>query len=221
MPESNLDKLFEALRGITRRDKDDRMQSVGEPSGQIFLIVGLGNPGREYRENRHNIGFMLIDRLAQRLGLTFSRTQSKALVTDGRFHEHKVILAKPQTYMNNSGQAVGGLVKFHKLPLVNLLVAYDDVDLPFGVLRIKPSGGSAGQKGMKSILQQLGTQDFPRLRLGIGRPPGRMQAAAYVLQDFDDPDELSIFLDRAADAVLAFVTDGIEQTMTIYNRSEE
>jgi PTH1 family peptidyl-tRNA hydrolase len=221
MTESNLDKLFEALRGITRRDKEDRIKPVGEPSGQTFLMVGLGNPGREYRENRHNIGFMLVDRLAQRMGLTFSRTQSKALVTDGRYLEHKVILAKPQTYMNNSGQAVGGLVKFHKLPLANLLVAYDDVDLPFGTIRMKPSGGSAGQKGMKSILQRLGTQDFPRLRLGIGRPPGRMEAAAYVLQDFDNPAELSIFLDRAADAALAFITDGVEHAMTIYNRSEE
>jgi PTH1 family peptidyl-tRNA hydrolase len=220
MTETNLDKLFEALRGITRREKSGQPKPVEILNGQTFLIAGLGNPGREYRENRHNIGFMLVDRLAQRLEVTFSRTQSQALVTDGRYQNHKIILVKPQTYMNNSGQAVGGLVKFHKLPLANLLVAYDDVDLPFGAIRMKTSGGSAGQKGMKSIIQRLGTQDFPRLRLGIGRPPGRMEAAAYVLQDFDNPEELELFLERAADAALAFISDGIEQAMTVYNRGE-
>ncbi|MBA4379992.1 MAG: aminoacyl-tRNA hydrolase, partial [Anaerolinea sp.] len=161
-----------------------------------FLIVGLGNPGREYRENRHNIGFMLVDRLALKLGARFTRLQSKSLVSSVIYnrvgaahstysaHGNKIILAKPQTYMNLSGQSVQGLVRFYKLPLTNLLVAHDDLDLPPGTIRIRPDGGSAGQKGMASIIERLGTDEFPRLRLGIGRPPGQMQAPDYVLQDF-------------------------------------
>jgi len=222
MTESNLDKLFDAIRGITRREKKDQPPpGEGMLTHETFVIVGLGNPGREYEGNRHNIGFMIVDKLAEHLTVTFSRTQNKALVTDGRYEGNKVILAKPQTYMNNSGTVVGGLVKFYKIPLSNLLVVYDDVDLPFGAIRMKPSGGSAGQKGMRSILQRLGTQDFPRLRLGIGRPPGRMDAAAYVLQDFKNQEELLIFLARAADAVLSYVKDGIEPAMTVYNRNEK
>ena len=131
---------------------------------QTYLIVGLGNPGRKYKHNRHNIGFMLVDRLAERLGVTFSRLQHKALVTDARYQGKKIILAKPQTYMNNSGQAVRALVRFYKIPLENLLIVYDDVDLPFGSHRLRASGGSAGQKGMQSIIQHLGTKEFYRLR---------------------------------------------------------
>ncbi len=186
---------------------------------ETYLIVGLGNPGRKYKNNRHNIGFMLVDELAARLGGEFSRLQHKALVTDVRHEGKKIILAKPQTYMNNSGQSVGALVRFYKIPLDHLLVVYDDVDLSFGSFRLRPGGGSAGQKGMKSIIQHLGTQEFPRLRLGIGRPPGRMETADYVLQDFPkgQAEELAVLLGRAADAVLAFVDSGIEAAMTRYN----
>lgn len=184
-----------------------------------FLIVGLGNPGREYRANRHNVGFMLLDRLAARLGLTFSRLESKALVTRGEFEGCQLVLAKPQTYMNLSGQAVGALLRFYKVSPDNLLVAYDDVDLPLGTLRLRPSGGSAGQKGMASIIEKLGTQDFPRLRIGIGHPPGRMEAAAYVLQDFSaaEIEMLSATLDRAVEAALTFVTEGLTTAMNRYN----
>lgn len=187
---------------------------------QTFLIVGLGNPGRAYRQTRHNIGFMLIDHLAKRLDLTFGRMQHKALVTTGHYQGQKIILAKPQTFMNNSGQAVGALMRFYKLSPGNLLIACDDVDLPFETLRLRPSGGSAGQKGMKSIIQHWGGQDFPRLRLGIDRPPGRMDTADYVLQKFTERDSeaLTIFLSRAADAALSFVTAGIDAAMTTYNR---
>ncbi|MEA3351801.1 MAG: aminoacyl-tRNA hydrolase [Chloroflexota bacterium] len=190
-------------------------------SNQTYIIAGLGNPGREYKHNRHNIGFMLVDSLAERLGTRFSRLKNKALVTSGRYEGRKLILAKPQTYMNNSGQAVGSLVRFYKLPLTNLLIVYDDVDLPFETIRLRPEGGSAGQKGMKSIIQHLSTNDFPRMRLGIGRPPGRMHTPDYVLQDFSDADAefLHILLDRATDAALTFVTEGIEAAMTKYNRN--
>jgi PTH1 family peptidyl-tRNA hydrolase len=186
-----------------------------------FLITGLGNPGRGYKKNRHNIGFMFVDRLAERLGVQFSRLQNKALVTDGRYKNNKIILAKPQTFMNLSGQAIRSLVKFYKLPLENLLVVHDDVDLPFDTIRLRPAGGSAGQKGMKSIIEHLSTQEFPRLRLGIGRPPGRMEAADYVLQDFSTTEDefLGVFLDRAVDAALEFVTHGIQSAMTEFNRN--
>ena len=184
-----------------------------------FLLIGLGNPGREYRDNRHNFGFMLIDRLIVRLNARGLKLQSKAIVTDAVYNEHKLILAKPQTYMNLSGQSAQGLIHFYKLSLSNVLIAHDDLDLPFGTIRMRPGGGPGGQKGLASTIEQLGTQDIPRLRLGIGRPPGRMDPAAYVLQDFsrDEMKELSSILDRAADAVLTFVTDGLDKAMNKFN----
>ncbi len=196
---------------------DEEIQA--RPAGQTFLIAGLGNPGRQYKHTRHNIGFLVVDRLAERLGLSFSRLQLRALVTDGRYAGQRILLAKPHTYMNDSGQAVGALVRFYKVPLENLIVAHDDVDLPFGTLRIRPGGGSAGQKGVASIIASLGTQDFPRLRMGVGRPSGSKAAAAYVLQEFSraDIELLPEVLGRAAEAVLAFVTDGLEKAMNQYN----
>jgi peptidyl-tRNA hydrolase, PTH1 family len=193
---------------------------------ETFLIVGLGNPGREYRETRHNVGFMLLDRLAVELNARFSRLQSRALVASTTYAsekagtgERKIILAKPQTFMNLSGQSVQGLVHFYKLPLANLLVAHDDLDLPPGTIRIRPDGGSAGQKGMTSILERLGTDAFPRLRLGIGHPPGQMQAPDYVLQEFSKADltVISETLDRAVQAVLTFVSEGLDAAMNKYN----
>jgi len=188
---------------------------------QTVLIAGLGNPGRAYRQTRHNIGFMLVDHLAEELDLTFRRMQHKALITTGHYQGHKFILAKPQTFMNNSGQSVGALMRFYKLSFENLLIACDDVDLPFETMRLRPSGGSAGQKGMKSIIQHLGSQDFSRLRLGIGRPPGRMDTADFVLQKFAarDSETLAIFLRHAGDAVFRFITNGIDDAMTTFNRT--
>jgi len=188
-----------------------------------YLIVGLGNPGREYLGNRHNVGFMMLDRLARYLQVSFSRLESKALVTKADYQANRLILAKPQTYMNLSGQAVGGLARFYKVPLEQMLIVYDDVDLPFGALRMRPTGGSAGQKGMASIIERLGSQDFPRLRIGVGRPPGRMDAAAYVLQDFSrqETDELSLVLDRAVEAVLTFATEGITEAMNRFNSQSD
>lgn len=184
-----------------------------------FLIIGLGNPGREYRENRHNLGFMLIDRLAVKLNARFTRLQSKALIATSTYLEKKVILAKPQTFMNLSGQSAQGLVHFYKIPLDRLLVAHDDLDLPPGTIRIRPDGGSAGQKGMESILVRFGTDEFPRLRMGIGRPPGRMSGPDYVLQDFSDSEMriISETLERATEAALCFVAEGLEAAMNKYN----
>jgi len=184
-----------------------------------FLIAGLGNPGRKYRHNRHNIGFMVLDALTKHFDESFAKMQMDALVTKLHYQEQRVILVKPQTYMNESGRAIRSLVKFYKIPLENFIVVYDDVDLPFDTLRLRSEGGSAGQKGMKSIIAQLGTQDFPRLRMGIGHPPGRMPVSAYVLQDFSDAEteRLAFFLDDAVKAILSFITTGIEQAMTDNN----
>jgi PTH1 family peptidyl-tRNA hydrolase len=218
MKNSNLDKIFEALRGLTSRKASQTPQFV-DSSGETFLIVGLGNPGRDFEFTRHNIGFMLVDQLADRMNLNFSRSQSKALITDGYFQGQKIILAKPHTYMNKSGHPTRALLNFYKLSLENLLVVYDDVDLPFETIRLRPSGGSAGHKGIKSIIEQLGTSDFPRLRLGVGRPPGYKKAANYVLKPFskDEREFLESYLERAADAAQKFVSHGIDLAMTNYN----
>lgn len=188
-----------------------------------YLLIGLGNPGREYRDNRHNIGFMMIDRLIVRLNARGLKVQSKAIVTTATYEDRKLILAKPQTYMNLSGQSIQGLVHFYKLPVENMLVAFDDLDLPFGTIRLRPGGGAGGQKGFASAIEQLGTKDIARLRLGIGRPPGRMDPSAYVLQDFsrEEMKILSEIVDRAAEAALTFVVDGLNKAMNKYNGSVE
>lgn len=186
-----------------------------------FLLVGLGNPGREYKDNRHNVGFMAIDRLVVRLNARGMKLQSKAIVVTATHEERKLILAKPQTFMNLSGQSVQGLAHFYKVPLTNLMVLADDLDIPFGAIRIRASGGAGGQRGMASTIERLGTRDFPRLRIGIGRPPGRMDPAAYVLQDFskDEAQTLSEVLDHAADAALEFVVSGLNTAMNKFNGS--
>lgn len=188
-----------------------------------YLIIGLGNPGREYQNNRHNFGFMLVDRIAVRIGARGLKVQSKAIVTSGIYQDRKLILGKPQTYMNLSGSSIQGLVNFYKLPVENMLVAYDDLDIPFGTIRMRPGGGAGGQKGLASTIEKLGTKDVARLRLGIGRPPGRMDPAAYVLQNFsrDETKILSEILDRAADAALEFVVNGLDKAMNKYNGSVE
>jgi PTH1 family peptidyl-tRNA hydrolase len=192
------------------------------PPETTYLLIGLGNPGREYRDNRHNVGFMLIDRLAVRLDARGMKVQAKAIVTTATYQERKLILAKPQTYMNLSGHSAQGLLNFYKIPVENMIVAHDDLDLPFGNIRIRPKGGPGGQKGMASTIEQLGTNGFPRLRIGIGRPPGRMDPAAYVLQDFsrEEMRALSEIIDRAADAALEFVMNGVNAAMNKYNGSQ-
>lgn len=194
------------------------MDSLPETS-LTYLIVGLGNPGRQYQASRHNIGFMLVSHLAEKLEIAFTRVQSKALVTKSNYQGRSLILAKPQTYMNLSGQAVSSLVRFYKIQLDNLLVVYDDVDLPYGRIRMRPSGGSAGQKGMQSIIGQLGTQEFPRMRMGVGRPPGSEAAASYVLRDFsgEDADFLPPILDRGVEAVMTYITEDLTTAMNRYN----
>jgi peptidyl-tRNA hydrolase, PTH1 family len=188
-------------------------------TSEPFLLIGLGNPGREYKDTRHNIGFMLIDHLTVRLDARGMKLQSKAIVISTQYEERRIVLAKPQTYMNLSGQSVQGLLHFYKIPPENLLIAHDDLDLPFGTIRVRPSGGPGGQRGMADTIEKLGTKDFPRLRLGIGRPPGRMDPKDYVLQNFSREDFklLPEVLDRAADAALTFVTQGLNKAMNQFN----
>jgi PTH1 family peptidyl-tRNA hydrolase len=189
------------------------------PPEATTLIVGLGNPGREYAGNRHNVGFMVTDRWAAAHAITFNKIQHHAIIALNRSSERRVIVAKPQTYMNESGRAVGALLRFYKIPVERLLVIFDDLDLPFGAIRLRADGGAGGHNGMRSIIQQLGGNQFVRLRMGIGRPPGRMDPAAFVLQDFnrDEAAELDALLDRAGLAIDSFLATGITAAMNQFN----
>ena len=185
-----------------------------------YLIVGLGNPGRKYEKTRHNAGFHVVDALAARWNLRGARDERKARVIDGLHRGSKVILAKPQTYMNLSGESVRALVDFYKVdPLQRLIVIYDDLDIDLGVLRLRKNGGAGGQNGVRSIIQHLGTRDFDRMRFGIGRPPGRMAAKDYVLQPFmgDDVILAQEVVDRACAALELWLVEGMEAAMSAYN----
>ena len=185
----------------------------------LYLIVGLGNPGPKYAATRHNVGWHVLDALAQRHGLAFAKTEKKALTASGQIAGQRVLLAKPQTFMNLSGEAARGLVDFYRIDLARLLVIADDLDLPLGTLRLRPAGSAGGQKGIASIIQHLGTQGFNRLRFGIGRPPGKMDPVAYVLQAFSGDDAILAreAAERAAAAAEMWLRDGIEAAMSRYN----
>ncbi|AEF93001.1 Peptidyl-tRNA hydrolase [Desulfotomaculum nigrificans CO-1-SRB] len=182
------------------------------------LIVGLGNPGPEYAKTRHNIGFMVIDALARDLGIVVEKNQHKALTGQAYLGREKLILAKPQTYMNLSGQAVVALMNWYKLQPVDLLVIYDDMDLPPGRLRIRQSGSAGGQKGMKSIIELLGTQEFTRMKVGIGRP--EHGAIDHVLGKIDDQEAALInpAIMAAVEAAKVWVLDGAPAAMNKFNR---
>jgi len=202
--------MIKALRRLWRK---------AEP-GEVKLIVGLGNPGPRYANNRHNVGFQCLDRLAQAHGLAFQRRENKALLARGQIAGVEVILAKPQTYVNLSGQAVERLARSYQVPLEDILVIYDDMDLPLGRIRLRPGGGAGGHKGVRSIIEHLGSRDFPRLRVGIGRPPGRMDPVDYVLGDFT-PEERPVIeevYERAIAAVECWLREGIVAAMNRYNR---
>ena len=183
-----------------------------------YLLVGLGNPGRRYKGNRHNIGFMTIDGLAEKFDIRLSRVQSNAIVGNAVMTGQTVILAKPQSFMNFSGNAVGSLARYYRIPMANILVIYDEIDLPFGTLRFRKKGGAGGHNGMRSIINQLG-REFPRLRLGVGRPPGYMDPADYVLQNFDAGEKpiVTEMIDLATTAIRTYIEEGIDITMTRHN----
>lgn len=191
-------------------------------SDEPFLIVGLGNPGPEYSGNRHNVGFMVADLLAERAGGRFKLHKSRAEVVEGRIGGYpglRVVLAKPMTYMNNSGSPVGSLRDFFKIPPTNIVVIHDELDIPFGALRLKCGGGDNGHNGLRSISRLLGTRDYLRVRFGIGRPPGRQDPADYVLKDFSAAErkELPFLVDRAADATEALMSESLPNAQNTYH----
>lgn len=193
-------------------------QAHAAPDNGPWLVVGLGNPGPEYAGNRHNIGFMVADLLAERIGGKFKAHKSRAQVVEGRLAGHRVVLAKPMTYMNLSGGPVTALRDFYKVAPERLVVVHDELDIDFAVLRLKRGGGDNGHNGLKSITKSLGP-DYFRVRFGIGRPPGRMDVAAFVLRDFSSTERkgLDVEVDRAADAVESLVTEGLERAQGLYN----
>ncbi|MFP5334077.1 MAG: aminoacyl-tRNA hydrolase [Actinomycetes bacterium] len=187
---------------------------------RLWLVVGLGNPGPGYAGNRHNVGHMVLDELAARGAATFRSHKSRAAVAEVRLGVRpggapgpRVVLAKPATYMNLSGGPVASLTQFFKVPATDVLVVHDELDLPFGALRLKRDGGEGGHNGLRDISKALGTREYVRVRCGIGRPPGRMDPADYVLRDFSPAErkELPFLLGDAADAVELVVTEGLER----------
>jgi PTH1 family peptidyl-tRNA hydrolase len=190
----------------------------------VKLIVGLGNPGREYRDTRHNVGFMLVDEIARRYQLTWAMAPSQvpdAFVVK-RFGAEPLLLAKPLTFMNRSGLAVTALSAYYRIPPADILIVYDDVDLPFGKLRARPSGSAGTHNGMRSIVQSLGTTSVPRLRVGIGRGDRRRDLADVVLSTFEpaERDQLESVIARAADAAEMFAATDILTVMNRYNADD-
>lgn len=183
------------------------------------IIVGLGNPGSEYEKTRHNTGFMVIDKIAEKYNIEIKKEKSKALIGTGEINREKVMLVKPQTFMNLSGEAVRGIMDFYKESIDNLLVVFDDIDLELGNIRIKERGSAGTHNGMKSVVQNVGTVDFKRVKVGIGKPKGNMDLVNYVLGKFFD-DELKILtgsIEKAVDAVEIIVSGNVSKAMNLYN----
>ncbi|MGO1054192.1 aminoacyl-tRNA hydrolase [Crossiella sp. CA198] len=179
---------------------------------ELLLVVGLGNPGPQYEGNRHNIGFLVLDELAARTGGKFKAHKGGAAVSEGRLGARRVVLAKPRSYMNVSGGAVAGTARFYKIDPARIVVVHDELDLPYGSIRLKLGGGENGHNGLRSISKSLATKDYLRARFGIGRPPGRQDPADFVLKDFSSVErkELALLIDQCADAVEALAADGLE-----------
>ncbi len=197
---------------------------VSTDANAPWLVVGLGNPGPEYAMNRHNVGFMVADLLAGRMGGRFKRAgKAQAQVVEGRVGPpgpmgRRVVLVKPMSFMNLSGGPVNALRDFYKVPQAHVVAVHDELDIDYGTLRLKLGGGDNGHNGLKSITKAMGP-DYHRVRFGIGRPPGRMPVADFVLKDFGSVErkELDFFVDRAADAVESLVLEGLERAQTAYN----
>lgn len=186
------------------------------------IIVGLGNPGTRYANTRHNLGFWVVDQIAERWNISLSKRKFQAAVGEGIIHGEKVLLVKPQTFMNRSGECVGPLMRFFGASLEDLMVIYDDMALAPGIIRVRGKGSAGGHNGMKSLISHLGSDGFPRMRMGIGTPPPAMDSADYVLQGLGDA-ERKILLEacsQAADAAELWITDGVERVMNLYNRKQ-
>jgi len=188
-------------------------------SDDVWLVVGLGNPGPSYAGNRHNVGSMVLDLLAARVGGRFKAHKGRADLVEARLAGTRVLLAKPKCYMNESGGPAASLRDFFKLPVERIIVVHDELDIPYGTLRLKAGGGDNGHNGLKSLTTSLGSRDYLRVRVGIGRPPGRQDPADYVLKDFSATErkELPFQVDRAADAVEALVSGPLEGAQNVFH----
>ena len=183
------------------------------------LVVGLGNPGPRYAATRHNAGFLVVELLAERIGGRFKAHKGRADVVEGRLAGQPVVLAKPKSYMNESGGPIVSVARFYKVPIERITIVHDDLDLPFGSLRLKRGGGDGGHNGLRSATSALGSKDYLRVRFGIGRPPGRQDPADFVLRDFAAAErkDVPFLVDRAADAVEALLAQGLEAAQNQFN----
>lgn len=189
----------------------------------MILIAGLGNPGKEYSSSRHNVGFIVVDEIAKRLGISLKKKRFGSLLAEALLEEQQLMLLKPQTYMNLSGDAVSEAVEFFKIPLKNVIVVHDEIDLPLGSIKIKTKGGSAGHKGVQSIISCLGDGSFVRVRMGIGKPIQKSEVVGHVLSGFEKEEKkiMENMVARAADAILEITLRGLESTMNKFNRKSE
>lgn len=186
-----------------------------------WLVVGLGNPGAQYAANRHNAGFMVVDVLAARMGGRFKAHKHRADAVEGRLGTTRAILIKPKTYMNESGGPVAAMRSFFSVPMAHVIVVHDELDLEAGVVRVKLGGGDNGHNGLRSVTKSLGSKDYLRVRLGVGRPPGQMDPADYVLRDVPSSmrEELKLEVEVAADAVESLITKGLDVTQNYFHQS--
>lgn len=187
------------------------------------IIVGLGNPGNEYAKTRHNVGFMLVDALSEHLNITLWKDKFNAKIAEGRIGAEKILLVKPQTYMNNSGEAVGPLMRWYKLEPKNIIAAHDDMDIPAGTIRIRKKGSSGGHNGIKSLITYIGDENFARIRLGIGRPLPGWSVINHVLAPFPEQDKIKV--DKAIKylipAIECIISDGLDIAMNKYNPKKQ
>lgn len=208
------------VRAVTGRGSGPPEPAPG--GGEAWLVAGLGNPGRQYAGHRHNVGFLVADLLADRIGARFARhKRAAAEVAEGRlgYGGPRLVLAKPTTYMNLSGGAVAGLSRFYKIPPGRIVAVYDEIDLPYGTLRARLGGGEGGHNGARSLSRALSTKDYLRMRFGVGRPPGRQDPADWVLSDFSAAErkDLDYLVDRTADFVEAIITNGLEPAQNLFH----
>ena len=209
--------VYEVLIGDT-----GSMRSLRYGEKDMKIIIGLGNPGKEYASTRHNMGFMTIDKLAAKHGIDIIDLKHKGMCGKGMMRGEKVLLVKPQTYMNNSGECVREVMDFYKVDPNDIIIIYDDIDLDPGQLRIRKTGSAGSHNGMKSVVTHMGTQEFPRVRVGVGAKPEGWDLADYVLSHITEGDkEILAGVADAADAVESILTDGIDDAMNRYNRSKE
>ena len=185
----------------------------------MILVAGLGNPGKKYTDTKHNVGFSVVDEIANRVGIELKKKKFRGVFGEGHTGDKKLLLLKPETYMNLSGESVSSAKTFYDIPTENIIVVHDEMDLPIGKIRIKSGGGSAGHNGIKSIISSLGTDEFKRVRIGIGKPVQRASGAGHVLSGFkkDEGEIVKDSIIRAADAVFAIIEEGIERAMNEYN----